>query len=59
MAALNERPSRLASYHNGRGYDPVIAVGSTMSRVVFSIVLPPSILATVSDASNPCEEEQR
>ena len=34
---LNERPSRLASNHSGRGYDPVIAVGRTMSRVVVSI----------------------
>src|SRR5215204_4225047 len=34
---LNERPSRLESYHNGRGYDPVIAVGRIMSRVVVSI----------------------
>src|SRR6266700_2531580 len=40
-AALNDRPPRLASYHKGRGYDPVIAVGRTMSRVDFSMgVLP-------------------
>src|SRR5205823_1403490 len=38
-AALNERPSRLRSNHSGRGYDPVIAVGNTMSRVVFSIAI--------------------
>src|SRR5277367_2621248 len=36
-ADLNDRPPRLASYHKGRGYEPVIAVGITMSRVVFSI----------------------
>src|SRR5690349_21177968 len=34
---LNERPCRLESYHNGRGYDPVIAVGRIMSRVVVSM----------------------
>ena len=39
---MNDRPPRLASYHNGRGYDPVIAVGKTISRVVFSIVGCPS-----------------
>src|ERR1700750_1616078 len=27
-ADLNDRPSRLRSNHSGRGYDPVIAVGS-------------------------------
>src|SRR5262249_1785122 len=37
IAALNERPSRFWSYHSGRGYDPVIAVGMTMSRVVLSM----------------------
>src|SRR5258706_4623337 len=37
IAALNERPFRLRSNHSGRGYDPVIAVGSTRSRVVLSI----------------------
>src|SRR5258706_10255223 len=37
IAALNERPLRLRSNHSGRGYDPVIAVGSTRSRVVLSI----------------------
>ena len=37
MTVLNERPPRLASNHNGRGYDPVIAVGRIMSRVVVSI----------------------
>src|SRR5437660_8383065 len=41
-ADLNDRPPRLASYHKGRGYDPVIAVGSTMSRVVFNIIRCPS-----------------
>src|SRR5262249_54712452 len=41
-AALKERPSRLRSNHNGRGYDPVIAVGRIMSRVVFSIAPPHS-----------------
>src|SRR5215831_12495027 len=40
-AALNDRPPRLASYHNGRGYDPVMAVGSTMPRVVFNIEAKP------------------
>src|ERR1051325_3559024 len=35
---LNERPCRLESYHKGRGYDPVIAVGRIMSFVVVSIV---------------------
>src|SRR5262245_15603718 len=34
---LNERPLRFASYHKGRGYDPVMAVGSIMSRVTRSI----------------------
>src|SRR5947209_9240626 len=44
IIVLNERPLRFASYHNGRGYEPVIAVGRTMSRVVVSIcVLPGSI----------------
>src|ERR1700682_2146636 len=37
IADLNERPFKLASYHNGRGYEPVIAVGNTMSRVVVSM----------------------
>src|SRR2546428_7549022 len=36
-AALKERPSRLSSNHSGRGYDPVIAVGSIRSRVTLSI----------------------
>jgi hypothetical protein len=40
-ASLNERPPRLASYHKGRGYDPVIAVASFMSRVVVSIAFDP------------------
>ena len=39
IIVLNERPFRFASYHKGRGYDPVIAVGNTMSRVVVSIAL--------------------
>src|SRR5437879_12673544 len=37
IIVLNERPLRFASYHKGRGYDPVIAVGNTMSRVVVNI----------------------
>src|SRR5215469_18229639 len=40
-AALNDRPPRLASYHKGRGYDPVMAVGSIMPRVVFNIEAKP------------------
>src|SRR5947209_16518837 len=44
IIVLNERPLRFASYHNGRGYEPVIAVGNTMSRVVVSIAeLPGSV----------------
>src|ERR1700756_5429500 len=58
-ADLNDRPSRLRSNHKGRGYDPVIAVGNIMSRVVFSIVaFPPSIFRTVSDEANPHEERR-
>src|SRR5499425_2726444 len=34
---LNDRPLRFASYHSGRGYEPVMAVGSIMSRVTRSI----------------------
>ena len=39
---LDDGPPRLASYHSGPGQDPVIAVGSIMSRVVFSIAGCPS-----------------
>src|SRR3954471_14282226 len=46
---LNERPCRLESYHNGRGYDPVIAVGRIMSRVVVSMA--------DSDREGGCEGE--
>src|SRR6266851_1299901 len=36
-AALKDLPPRLSSNHSGRGYDPVIAVGSIRSRVTLSI----------------------
>src|SRR5262245_2081291 len=36
-AALNERPKRFWSYQRGRGYEPVMAVGSIMSRVTRSM----------------------
>src|ERR1700760_460337 len=36
-ADLKERPSRLRSNHSGRGYEPVIAVGSIMFWVTESI----------------------
>ena len=36
-AALNDRPLRLTSNHSGRGYEPVIAVGRTLSRVTVSM----------------------
>jgi hypothetical protein len=34
-AGLIDRPCRLASYHKGAEYDPAIAVGMVLSRVVF------------------------
>src|SRR5499426_4446444 len=37
-AALNERPDRFWSYQRGRGYEPVMAVGSIMSRVTRSML---------------------
>src|SRR5204862_7172951 len=50
IIVLNERPLRFASYHKGRGYEPVIAVGNTMSRVVVSIVdLPASVQSCALD----------
>src|SRR5204863_11177 len=50
IIVLNERPLRFASYHKGRGYEPVIAVGNTMSRVVVSIVdLPGSVQSCALD----------
>src|SRR5262249_16345381 len=36
-ADLNERPRRLSVNQRGRGYEPVMAVGSIMFRVTFSI----------------------
>src|SRR5262245_65398966 len=36
-ADLNDRPRRLSLNQSGRGYDPVMAVGSIRSRVTFSI----------------------
>src|SRR3984957_4829727 len=39
-ADLNDRPSRLRSNHSGRGYDPVIAVGSIMFCVTVSMSSP-------------------
>src|SRR4029453_8598841 len=39
-ADLNERPRRLSLNQSGRGYDPVMAVGSIRSRVTFSIGSP-------------------
>src|SRR5262249_37087360 len=36
-AALNERPDRFWSYQSGRGYEPVMAVGSIMSCVTRSM----------------------
>src|SRR5262245_64026239 len=45
-ADLNDRPSRLASYQSGRGYEPVIAVGSIRSWLTRSIsadLLPPRL----------------
>src|SRR5436309_95314 len=36
-ADLNERPRRLSLNQSGRGYDPVMAVGSIRSRVTLSI----------------------
>src|SRR5262249_8503248 len=36
-ADLNERPRRLSVNQSGRGYEPVIAVGSMRSRVTVSI----------------------
>src|SRR5215468_4282890 len=36
-AALNDLPDRFWSYQSGRGYDPVMAVGSIMSRVTRTI----------------------
>src|SRR5688500_5903656 len=37
IAVLNDRPFRLWSNQSGRGYDPVMAVGSFRSRVTVSI----------------------
>src|SRR2546425_536253 len=39
-ADLNERPRRLSLNQSGRGYDPVMAVGSIRSRVTLSIGAP-------------------
>src|SRR4051812_13721372 len=51
-ADLNDRPFRFMSNHSGRGYDPVIAVGSIMSRVTVSIGLPPG---SVEHQHGPCD----
>src|SRR2546428_5613940 len=37
IADLNERPCRLSVNQSGRGYEPVMAVGSIRSRVTLSI----------------------
>src|SRR5258705_1106718 len=42
-ADLNDRPRRLSLNQSGRGYDPVMAVGSIRSRVTFSIAIPPRV----------------
>src|SRR5262249_28374336 len=39
-ADLNDRPRRLSVNQSGRGYDPVMAVGSIRSCVTFSIASP-------------------
>src|SRR5262245_57363155 len=40
MASRNGRESRLAVYHDGRGSEPVIVVGSISSFVALSMVSP-------------------
>src|SRR5438445_3884043 len=42
-ADLNDRPRRLSLNQSGRGYDPVMAVGSIRSRVTFSIAISPRV----------------
>src|SRR3954454_350840 len=60
-AALNDRPLKLMSNQSGRGYDPVIAVGSIKLLVVFSIALPPasrrrSVEQTVPGVDSPRQD---
>src|SRR4029434_6673896 len=43
-ADLNDRPRRLSSNQSGRGYDPVMAVGSIRSRVTLSIAVSPRVV---------------
>src|SRR2546421_6007757 len=57
-ADLNDLPLRFMSNHSGRGYDPVIAVGSIMSCVTVSIAPSPSLPAS-RERMNSVEHQDR